>query len=827
MPSQHRPLSMSQLGMLSALLLLIGGGLHSTFAQRIEGLDRLASGVSRVGRSPNPPPKFNHPPENSVSRARQPSVKNAEPPESVKPSENQPPLEVAIAAANEARDRSDYEQALAGYRKAAELNPKDERAYYGLGNVFADLHCTDSAIEVYVKALRLKPDYREALLSLGYAYSAKERYDDAETQFKAVQKTAPHDAEAWIGIGSLYTKRGKYQEAITQFQVIANDESIEAKHRAAAHIGLGGVYDRQLKYPEAIKHYEEAIKLKADLSSAYLFLGSAQMSAAFFKLPAFDNVKELSEQNLEALRTGAKQAANNIEKAKEDKDHPFNHPVVYAFLAQALAYQARYQEAAAKMDEYFSEVNKLENQMSTQPIKCGSGFNFLKADGDWESGYVSYIEALFENDDQRKTELFNKAIKSFTHAGEMKQDYVPGYSMLAAIYFKQGKYQESLDQYSKALRYEIDVSNRSRFYRNIGIAYSRLGQMDEGLKNVQEAIRLNPNEPLAYETLASIYVTQNNLEDTFTSLKKATDLRKELAIQSADSDPYYYLGATYAIRFMKTKSENDFNEAVKLLKTAIEIKPRSAMYYQALGLTYEFHSDADLALDNYLKAAEHAPKDPYNYFHMADVYAKLKHNDDAAIELLKKAMELKPDNGEAHWRLAQVYSHKGNNAEAISYLLRTIELDSKYLQAYLDLATIYDEQKNYAEAIKYLQSATQIAPTNFVPYKELGRVYGHQQKNAEAIHYYEEAINRLKAEDSSFKNLYLCRIVRLRGHYAEAIDCFQKMSNPNDPGQTIYELGLTYVASKNKKAALDQYDKLVQLKSQLAEELLKQIKDMK
>jgi len=174
-----------------------------------------------------------------------------------------------------------------------------------------------------------------------------------------------------------------------------------------------------------------------------------------------------------------------------------------------------------------------------------------------------------------------------------------------------------------------------------------------------------------------------------------------------------------------------------------------------------------------------------------------------------------------------VYHHKHDDAEAIKQILEAIKYDPKYLRAYFDLAYIYKDQKNYPEAIKYLNEAMKLAPTNFQPYKEMAKVYEAQGKNEDAIHYYEEAINLLDANDSSTKNLYLGRIERLRGHWTEAIAYFQKVNFPDEPGQPYYEIGVMYVVSKNKRAAMEQYQQMVQLKSPLAEELKKLIEEMK
>lgn len=120
-------------------------------------------------------------------------------------------------------------------------------------------------------------------------------------------------------------------------------------------------------------------------------------------------------------------------------------------------------------------------------------------------------------------------------------------------------------------------------------------------------------------------------------------------------------------------------------------------------------------------------------------------------------------------------------------------------------------------------------PTEYLPFKELARVYSHKQKNAEAIDYYERAISLMKGDQTWLVDILRCRIVRLRTQYAQSIACIQSVKIPSsgDPAQIPYELGLTYVASGNKQNARAKYEQLKQMKSSLAEDLLRQINDMK
>lgn len=822
MSNSHYLPSTRQLLCIAAALLLCLGVVGSASGQE----PKFPS--ARTNRSSDPETYVRSAASRRANRDLKPGKSRpAQPSTDTPPNPKQQEIEKALEDGNQARKLNEYEQALAHYKVAQKLSPQEARAFYGMGNLYSDLYCYDSALAAYLKALKFKKDYLEAHLALGYVYINKERYDEAGEQFQAVLNIKKDNAEAIIGSGYVYVKKGKYPEAITQIKRVIDAKSVEVKDRAAAHIALGAVYEKQNKQQESIQQYEKAISLKPDLAAAYIQLGDAQLSSASSKLfdLGFGNMNDLSAQELEAMGASAKQAIANLERAK---GHGYNHPNIYLLMGKGFAYQFRYQDAVTEINRYFDKLKELEQGLSPLAKECNFGFNQLKANGYWFLGFVYSLEAEFEADNQRKTALYDKAIKQLKDATGIKQDFVNAYWMTAIIYSKQEKHHDAISQYQNAIRYGIEESARARLYNGLGLAYSWTEHKDEALTQVQEAIELEPTNPTFYETLATIYVTQGKIEETFAALKKANDLR---TTPPTNPSPYYFLGGTYAIRFMNKRDEQDFVEAIKWLKKAAEIKPKHAMYHHALGMTYKAHADADEALASYKKAAAYDTTNPRLYYDMADIYSNLKQNNDAAIEALKKSVEVKPDYGNGYRFLGVLYQRKGNSAEAVKQLQKAIEVEPKLLQAYIDLAHVYRTQKNYPEAIKHLEKAIEIAPTSAEPYREMAKIYNDQRKTDEAIRYYKEAINRLKADDTSSKNLYLGRIARLQGQYAESISYFQKLQFPEGPGQIHYEIGMTYVESKNKSAALEQHQQLVQLKSplakELAEDLLKKIQEMK
>lgn len=921
-----RPSASLRLLFVTAMLLLCYGSLHSASGQ----IPNFAGQVAITERPPDPPAYARRAVRSRRSGERPKQASNNLPKAvpGAHLDEKQKAVEQAIADGNEARGRNEYDQAMGSYKRAQELSLREPRAFYGMGNIYTDLSCRDLAIESYLKSLELKKDYVEALVGLGNAYFGKERYDDAEKQFRDALKLKGDSADANIGLGWVYVMRAKYEEATATINAVINGKSASDRDRASAHIALGGVYWRQGKRQDAVTQFEEATRLQPDLAWAYVQLGGARASIAYSKLPAFTNAREINIRDLEALRAAAKQATNTLEDAKK---YNYNHPNLREFIALTLAYQFRYKDAHAQLDDYFVEVGKLEALMSPQATKCGDGFKRLKAEGHLYKGHVYFLEGNFEDDARRKSELFDEAAKQFNEAISTKEDYAEGYRDMGHIYVLQRKPEAAIGYFSKALSYSTDESVTAGLYQAIAPIYADLGRYDEAANSIEEAIRRDRKNPSVYESLASIYVKQNRLEETIAQLKKASALRAELKVEGgANPSPYYYLGASYAIRFALKGDETDFNEAIKALNEAIKIRPKFAIAYQALGVVYEKHRDADEALANYKKASGIDPKNPEFVVGMAYVYYYLKNNDDAAIGLFKQALGLKPDYAQAHWKLALVYNRKKDDAEAAKHLLEAIKYDPKFLQPYLDLAQIYRTRKDYPTAVKYLTAAIEIEPTNPKPYRQMGvlyyersdadaasanfkraieydpknplnylnmasvysdlkhdddaaikelfraievdpkyvdaytslaeiyrrrkdypeaikyltmaivispsvpwtykdlaKVYEAQGKSEDAVHYYEEAIKRLDDDDVSTRSLYLGRIERIHGNYAQAISLFQKVDPKALPGQTMYEVGVVYVASKNKKAALEQHQQLVQLKSSLAEDLLAKINDMK
>lgn len=725
----------------------------------------------------------------------------------------------AIETGNNARNRFDYEAAFISYRDASKLLPNEASPYYGLGNVYFDVFCYGSAVDFYSRAIKLKPNYPDARMQLGYAYFNKEQYDDAEAQFDAVLKVNAKSIPARLSRFYVWAKKGKDQEAIDGINKVINETSAGDKDRASAYIALGNVYVVQKKWQESIEPYQKATQLNPDLAEAFVRLGMSQLVVAFSKEPStFDLTIEAKER----LVASARQAAETLRTAVDVKH--YEHPIGYLMLGMALMYQSNYQSAKDKLNVYLSKIEKVENRLqgldSNLKLKCDYAFGRLYAYGYDQLGQVYEREA--QNAGAAKDQLFDKAIEQYKRAIAAKQDHAGGYGSLGNVYLVRRMYREAIEALEKEILYETTDWMKANAYAMLGSSYAQLGSNNKAIDYLNKSIALNPN-PSAYWTLTQINKDQKNYDEAVRLGNKAKELER---MPKATS--YYLLATAYLLRAQNNGKDADYEEAIRLLNEGIKLNKTLAELYVALGNVYKFYKAGayvDQALDNYNKAKDYDPQNPNIYLQIGDLHASTTRNYDAAIKHLSDAIRLKPDYALAYWSLALAYRAKKDDAEFIKYMLEGLKYQ-KDVNAYVLLADTYDRQKNYAEAIKVLQEAVRLDPESHSGYLHLARVYSHQEKNDEAINLYQQAISRLKSDDTANKELYQCRIVRLRRNYTDALTCFEKLVYPL-PDQAPYEIGVTQVLIGNKQAALTQHQQLTKLESPLADDLLQQINEMK
>jgi len=158
------------------------------------------------------------------------------------------------------------------------------------------------------------------------------------------------------------------------------------------------------------------------------------------------------------------------------------------------------------------------------------------------------------------------------------------------------------------------------------------------------------------------------------------------------------------------------------------------------------------------------------------------------IESFKALIKINPLFSEAYYNLGVAYSESGEYSKAVDAYKEAIERNPYYFNAFVNLGVAYSKLDMYGSAINVYMNAINITPDDADVHINLGIALGR-------LGMYSQAITALK------------RATELDTHNAEA----------------HYNLGFAYLMSNDKNSAINEYEILKNLDTELANKLFREI----
>jgi len=163
-----------------------------------------------------------------------------------------------------------YEQALAEYRRAIELEPGDAENYRRLGQVYEKDNRKGEALIAYQTGIGRQPDYYRAQVELGAYHYNRGEYTQAIVPFRKALDLAPDEPNIRFALGATYSDLGMYGEAEQQLRLaIALDETPKVLHA----LGLTLMYQGRDK--EAIAYFRRNLRRNPENYLSWMYLGIA------------------------------------------------------------------------------------------------------------------------------------------------------------------------------------------------------------------------------------------------------------------------------------------------------------------------------------------------------------------------------------------------------------------------------------------------------------------------------------------------------------------------------------------------------------------------
>ena len=161
-------------------------------------------------------------------------------------------------------ERDELADALTHCQRAARLAPRFAEGHNNLGNVLRAWRRLDEAKACYQQALNLNPSLALSYNNMAQALQEEGKIPEAIDWYQKALQLDPQSARIHTNLASALADQEQWQEAIGRYrQAILCDAGY-----AEAHNGLGYVLLEQGNYQEARACFEEAMRLRDDLSAA-------------------------------------------------------------------------------------------------------------------------------------------------------------------------------------------------------------------------------------------------------------------------------------------------------------------------------------------------------------------------------------------------------------------------------------------------------------------------------------------------------------------------------------------------------------------------------
>ncbi len=193
------------------------------------------------------------------------------------------------------RSERKYQEALRSYELALNIAPRNVPILLNRAALCMELGDYDQAQVDYSLVLDLQPANREALLMRAYIHRQRNDYRSARADYDSLLSHTPQDFEGRLGLAMLEQKEKHYDAASALLTRMIDEKAegtslLTSSQHAVVYVARAGVEKDKGNNDRALTDLNEAIRLDANLSEAYLVRGQIYL---------LQQKKELARQDFE------------------------------------------------------------------------------------------------------------------------------------------------------------------------------------------------------------------------------------------------------------------------------------------------------------------------------------------------------------------------------------------------------------------------------------------------------------------------------------------------------------------------------------------------
>ena len=327
----------------------------------------------------------------------------------------------------------------------------------------------------------------------------------------------------------------------------------------------GNALFKEKKYEDAIEYYEKAIKINSSIEVLYSNKGTCEKCLKKYKEAIRDYKKalEINPKNTKNLNRLASVyiIVGNLGEAKITQERALNfEPNNSVFKEQMSTIEKVIQdeekmrekikeqkfdeaeEVCKKLIEKVSDFTDLKKQyikILIENVKLQDAISYIHREINFEDkikdSEIDYLTALtlyYDGQYEKAKKQINlMKQKNNDYSKEKIEDLLKKVNEIESVknkaneIFKQKKYEEAIEEYTKVL--EFDPQNKkfnSLILANRALCYQKLNKYTEALKDSNQSIKLNPFYARGYVKRGNVYMELKMFDDARADFQKAKDL---------------------------------------------------------------------------------------------------------------------------------------------------------------------------------------------------------------------------------------------------------------------------------------------------------------
>lgn len=621
----------------------------------------------------------------------------------------------SYAKAVDLQKAGQFDQAIALYQKAIEIQPTSADFKYALGTAYQQKGDLDQAIAAYQQAQSIAPNepvYKKAIKDVSILKAGplvKQAYDKqtagdmagAISLYTQATQLDPDNGSIYMNLGVAYQASDDFNNA---YNAYAKSYELDPKGSIDCLYLMGAIDENFNRGMQAINKYNKYRQVAptgqyAGLAKDRVLALTANPNAPQ-KLSTSGDIKNAQEASSSYDQAVKMQQAGNYDGAiplyqKASSLMPKESAYIYAL---ATCLQAK--------GDFDGAIQKYQEAVSKAPANQASGYKQALEAAKMAQAQPIMDEAIKKHsagDLAGAIPLYEKSLAMYSNNAH-------GWTNLAGAYQSNDDFNNARRCYQKAV--DLDPKGESDNYYFEGLIDENFRRVPDALADYGKYLAAKPTGNYAADAKARAARIKADPS-------KCQPLATQAQVKASTEASTAYNDA------VQLQQAQKYDEAIAKYNAAIAAAPREASYYYSLGTCYQAKEDFDNALTNYQKAQSLNPNEPAYPQLIKQLKAakaaplvnsaidKQTNKNDPAGAIVDYEAALKiSDDATTHSYLGTAYQAQGNLQKALQEYMKAVAMDKTLVDTLYYLGTVYEGLKQPLKAVEEYQKFVRTAPAN-------------------------------------------------------------------------------------------------------------------